>query len=117
MTTYDQLDFHILLSIINSKNIGFSEIINGYKLWTKPNFETSNQRRAYFTAKRTLIIKRLKKFILEELVFIEKGEKNRNIYIVDKKKVKILNRHLFLDKYKKALWIKEKDGIECIFSL
>lgn len=118
MATYDQLDFHILTSITIFKRIKFNEIIDTYKFWEKPRFETKRKKRFYFIAKRGVILHRMKKFMKEELVFVKKDEDGKsNIYVLNKQKVKFLEKHKFIDSSKKAIWIKEKDGTECIFSL
>lgn len=118
MGTYDTLDFHILVSIIVSKDIKLSKIIKIYPSWKKTKFETSGQKELYRLNQIGTLKNRLRKFMREDLVFLKKDKDGKsNIYVVNKLKVKLLSKHKFLKKYKKAIWIQERDGIECIFSL
>lgn len=117
MATYDCLDFHIIGEIATKKNITTWDIAKDYSWDDLPmRFETPIQKRKFWNSKVVLIGARLKKMSGEGLVFISKNSK-KNTYTLLKDNVRILDKHKFPDKYRKAVCIREKDGQWCIFSI
>ena len=118
-STFDELDFFIMRTIMRDKNIGTYNLAKKYQWNDLPNLFITKRNRTHFFNKKTSIINyRLSRLSKEGLAIIEgQGDGKPRIVKLITNKIIYKEKYRFPDRVKEALLILNKENKWDIFQL